>query len=78
MTDAEMVSPATSQPAETNRDRVSRRQVDKFAERRAQLADAANLEPVAFAHKKQIHEIGLLHAVGEHLPRSRTRVTASA
>src|SRR5207247_959032 len=30
-----------SQPAETNRDRVSRRQVDKFAERRAQLADAA-------------------------------------
>ncbi len=27
--------------AETNRDRVSRRQVDKFAERRAQLADAA-------------------------------------
>ncbi len=29
------------QLAETNRDRVSRRQVDKFAERRAQLADAA-------------------------------------
>ena len=28
-------------PAETNRERVSRRQVDKFAERRAQLADAA-------------------------------------
>jgi AcrR family transcriptional regulator len=27
--------------AETNRERVSRRQVDKFAERRAQLADAA-------------------------------------
>ena len=27
--------------AETNRDRVSRRQVDKFSERRAQLADAA-------------------------------------
>jgi AcrR family transcriptional regulator len=26
---------------ETNRDRVSRRQIDKFAERRAQLADAA-------------------------------------
>ena len=26
---------------ETNRERVSRRQVDKFAERRAQLADAA-------------------------------------
>ncbi len=27
--------------AETNRERISRRQVDKFAERRAQLADAA-------------------------------------
>jgi AcrR family transcriptional regulator len=27
--------------AETNRERVSRRQIDKFAERRAQLADAA-------------------------------------
>ena len=40
MTDVE-VPPAPSQPAETNRDRVSRRQVDKFAERRAQLADAA-------------------------------------
>ncbi|HMD25457.1 MAG TPA: hypothetical protein VKH61_15270, partial [Streptosporangiaceae bacterium] len=26
---------------ETNRERISRRQVDKFAERRAQLADAA-------------------------------------
>jgi AcrR family transcriptional regulator len=35
----------TAQPqiAETNRERVSRRQVDKFAERRAQLADAALL-----------------------------------
>jgi AcrR family transcriptional regulator len=30
-----------AQAAETNRERVSRRQVDKFAERRAQLADAA-------------------------------------
>jgi AcrR family transcriptional regulator len=34
-------SPGTSHGAETNRARVSRRQVDKFAERRAQLADAA-------------------------------------
>ncbi len=32
---------AAAVPAETNRERVSRRQVDKFAERRAQLADAA-------------------------------------
>jgi len=32
---------ASAVPAETNRERVSRRQVDKFAERRAQLADAA-------------------------------------
>jgi AcrR family transcriptional regulator len=32
---------AVTDVAETNRDRVSRRQVDKFAERRAQLADAA-------------------------------------
>jgi len=32
---------AAAHNAETNRDRVSRRQVDKFAERRAQLADAA-------------------------------------
>ncbi len=30
-----------TQVAEKNRDRISRRQVDKFAERRAQLADAA-------------------------------------
>ena len=30
-----------AQAVETNRERVSRRQVDKFAERRAQLADAA-------------------------------------
>jgi AcrR family transcriptional regulator len=30
-----------TQVAETKRDRISRRQVDKFAERRAQLADAA-------------------------------------
>ena len=37
-----MARSAPSSPAaETNRDRVSRRQVDKFAERRAQLADAA-------------------------------------
>ena len=41
-------SPVASSPvaqashgAQTNRERVSRRQVDKFAERRAQLADAA-------------------------------------
>jgi hypothetical protein len=33
--------PPSSQVAETNRERISRRQVDKFAERRAQLADAA-------------------------------------
>ncbi|MFI5042721.1 MAG: TetR/AcrR family transcriptional regulator, partial [Acidimicrobiales bacterium] len=33
--------PAPSQAVETNRERVSRRQVDKFAERRTQLADAA-------------------------------------
>jgi AcrR family transcriptional regulator len=32
---------APAHVAETNRERVSRRQVDKFAERRAQLADAA-------------------------------------
>jgi len=32
-----------TQVAETKRDRISRRQVDKFAERRAQLADAALL-----------------------------------
>jgi AcrR family transcriptional regulator len=32
---------AEPRAAETNRERVSRRQVDKFAERRAQLADAA-------------------------------------
>ena len=32
---------AAAVPAETNRERVSRRQVDKFAERRAQLAAAA-------------------------------------
>jgi AcrR family transcriptional regulator len=32
---------ATRAAAETNRDRVSRRQVDKFSERRAELADAA-------------------------------------
>jgi AcrR family transcriptional regulator len=36
------VAPPAAPPAtETNRERVSRRQVDKFAERRAQLADAA-------------------------------------
>jgi AcrR family transcriptional regulator len=36
-------SPAalSAPPGQTNRERVSRRQVDKFAERRAQLADAA-------------------------------------
>jgi AcrR family transcriptional regulator len=32
-----------TQVAQTNRDRISRRQVDKFAERRAQLAEAALL-----------------------------------
>jgi AcrR family transcriptional regulator len=32
-----------TQVADTRRDRISRRQVDKFAERRAQLADAALL-----------------------------------
>jgi len=32
-----------TQVAQTTRDRISRRQVDKFAERRAQLADAALL-----------------------------------
>ena len=45
MTDVEQVvavaPPAPSHAVETNRERVSRRQVDKFAERRAQLADAA-------------------------------------
>jgi len=33
--------PAPPAPPESNRDRVSRRQVDKFAERRTELADAA-------------------------------------
>ena len=42
MTDVDQVAPAVSAPAaETNRERVSRRQVDKFAERRAQLAASA-------------------------------------
>ena len=45
MTDVDQVFAAApsapSQTVETNRERVSRRQVDKFAERRAQLADAA-------------------------------------
>ena len=44
MTDVDQVAvapPAAAQAPETNRERVSRRQVDKFAERRAQLADAA-------------------------------------
>ena len=42
MTDVDQVARAApAVPAETNRERVSRRQVDKFAERRAQLADAA-------------------------------------
>lgn len=36
-----MAQAAQPRTAETNRERVSRRQVDKFAERRAQLADAA-------------------------------------
>ena len=40
MTDVDQVTMAPS-AVETNRERVSRRQVDKFAERRAQLADAA-------------------------------------
>jgi AcrR family transcriptional regulator len=40
---ASAVVPGAAAPsgAETNRERISRRQVDKFAERRAQLADAA-------------------------------------
>jgi AcrR family transcriptional regulator len=33
--------PAQTEPAERNRDRIARRQLDKFAERRAQLAAAA-------------------------------------
>ena len=37
------VAAAPMDVAKTNRERVSRRQVDKFAERRAQLADAALL-----------------------------------
>ena len=40
MTDVDQVAMVPS-AVETNRERVSRRQVDKFAERRAQLADAA-------------------------------------
>jgi len=38
---AAMTPPSAAPAPETNRERVSRRQVDKFAERRAQLADAA-------------------------------------
>jgi AcrR family transcriptional regulator len=38
---AQAAGSAEPRTAETNRERVSRRQVDKFAERRAQLADAA-------------------------------------
>ena len=38
---ASQADEAAAAGAETNRERVSRRQVDKFAERRAQLADAA-------------------------------------
>jgi len=38
---AQAAGSAEPRAAETNRERVSRRQVDKFAERRAQLADAA-------------------------------------
>jgi AcrR family transcriptional regulator len=44
VTDVDQVALAAAPGAtapQTNRDRVSRRQVDKFAERRAQLADAA-------------------------------------
>ncbi len=46
MTDVAEVASGTAvadgtRAAQTNRERVSRRQVDKFAERRAQLADAA-------------------------------------
>jgi AcrR family transcriptional regulator len=43
VTDVDQVAAVASGAhlAETNRERVSRRQVDKFAERRAQLADAA-------------------------------------
>jgi AcrR family transcriptional regulator len=40
-TDAGRVNGDVGRMAETNRERISRRQVDKFAERRAQLADAA-------------------------------------
>jgi AcrR family transcriptional regulator len=40
VTDVDQVAMVPS-AVETNRERVSRRQVDKFAERRAQLADAA-------------------------------------
>jgi AcrR family transcriptional regulator len=39
--DGEVRLPDEVRVAETNRERISRRQVDKFAERRAQLADAA-------------------------------------
>src|SRR5580704_3708777 len=39
--DGEVRLPDEVRGIETNRERVSRRQVDKFAERRAQLADAA-------------------------------------
>jgi AcrR family transcriptional regulator len=43
VTEVDLVASVASvgQGAETNRERISRRQVDKFAERRAQLADAA-------------------------------------
>jgi len=42
LVDADTTTPPEPQPRpESNRDRVSRRQVDKFAERRAELADAA-------------------------------------
>ena len=39
--DGEVRLPGEVRGVETNRERISRRQVDKFAERRAQLADAA-------------------------------------
>ena len=40
-TERARTEPAQTEPAERNRDRIARRQLDKFAERRAQLAAAA-------------------------------------
>jgi AcrR family transcriptional regulator len=49
-----------TQAAEKSRDRISRRQVDKFAERRAQLADAAlvTLSELGYA-RTSLREIAL-------------------